>query len=108
MFLSRRHLLAALLAIACLPAASFAQDKAGDKPNEMPRANQLYKSGDIEAHAAVVWLLHRPWAVDKTWPDPTEAAFVLDKVRGGAPGTVAMTWCGPSEAYLDPVNQNQL
>jgi len=82
--------------------------QAGDKPNEMPRANQLYKSGDIEAHAAVVWLLHRPWAVDKTWPDPTEASFVLDKVRGGAPGTVAMTWCGPSEAYLDPVNANQL
>ena len=82
--------------------------QAGDNPKDLPRANQLYKSGDIEAHAAVVWLLHRPWAVDKTWPDPTEAAFVLDKVRGGSPGTVQMTWCGPSEAYLDPANANQL
>jgi lysophospholipase L1-like esterase len=34
MNLSRRHLLAALLAVACLPIASFAQDKAGDKPND--------------------------------------------------------------------------
>lgn len=82
--------------------------QAGDKAGELPKANQLYKSGDIEAHAAVVWLLHRPWAVDKTYHDPTEAAFVLDKVRGGSPGTVAMVWCGPSEAYLDPANANQL
>lgn len=82
--------------------------QAGDNPKDLPKASQLYKSGDIEAHAGVVWLLHRPWAIDKTWPDPTEAAFVLDKVRGGTPGVVPMVWCGPSEAYLDPANQNQL
>lgn len=82
--------------------------QAGEKPTDLPRSNQLYKSGDIEAHAGVVWLLHRPGAIDKTWPDQTESCFVFDKVRGGAPGVVSMTWCGPSEAYLDPVNANQL
>lgn len=82
--------------------------QAGDKPTDLPRSNQLYKSGDIEAHAAVVWLLHRPGAIDKTWPDQTDSSFVLDKVRGGAPGVVPMVWCGPSEAYLDPANANQL
>lgn len=82
--------------------------QAGDNPRDLPKASQLYKSGDIEAHAAVVWLLHRPWAIDKTWPDPTEATFVFDKVRGGSPGTVAMTWCGPSEAYLDPLKSVQI
>lgn len=34
MFLSRRSLLAALLAVASLPVVSFAQDKAGAKPND--------------------------------------------------------------------------
>lgn len=81
--------------------------QASDRADELPKASQLYKSGEIEAHVAVVWLLHRPWAIDKTWNDPGEASFVLDKVRGGAPGVVPMRWCGPSEAYLDP-NETRL
>lgn len=82
MFLSRRLLLAALVAIACLPAASFAQDKAGDKPND----------AIVPAPREGTWMKRHESFNERVKQGNVDLIFIGDSITQGWEGNGKAVW----------------
>lgn len=78
-----------------LPVVSAAQLRRipENRPDKVPCLQDLRESGDIEAEADVVELLHRPGQNDKN-KDQTAAEIIIGKSRHGRDGIVEVTWRG--------------
>ncbi len=87
MFLSRRHLLAALLAIACLTAAAFAQvafaqDKAGSQPND----------AIVPAPREGTWMKRHDSFNERVKKGNADLIFIGDSITQGWEGNGKAVW----------------
>lgn len=74
------------------------------RPDTRPQLSDLRYSGDVEANADVVMLLHRPHVLvpaNDLSVDHTEAWGLVVKHRNGPTGDVRMTFNGSTMRYLD-------
>lgn len=72
------------------------QASGGDRPS----MGHLRESGDIEADADIVALLHRPEHYDPT-DQPGIAEVITDKSRDGPTGIVRLRWDGAHQRFED-------
>lgn len=78
-------------------------------PVKPPTMADLKESGDVEEIADAVLLLHRPpyYAKGTYAGDQRDAAWIVDKMREGATGSIPMLWDGPYVRF-DPAPQQQV
>jgi replicative DNA helicase len=90
-------------------AAAQLNRKAEDRADHQPRMSDLRDSGQIEADADIVCLVHRPAYYScresgDVEPDPQDAILDVAKHRSGRNGAINMTW-RPSLTRFDNSNK---
>jgi replicative DNA helicase len=71
------------------------------RSDQRPTMADLRESGDVEAHADGVWLLHRPERYGQTDQNAGLVELILAKQRNGPTGTVELTWIGDQTRFED-------
>jgi replicative DNA helicase len=75
--------------------------KADTRTDRHPELSDLRESGEIEAHAAVVVLLHREDAYDRESPRAGEIDLIVAKNRNGPCATITAAFQGEYARIMD-------
>lgn len=86
-----------------LPVVALSQlnRKADTRADRRPELSDLRESGEIEAHAAVVILLHREDAYDRESPRAGEIDLIVAKNRNGPCATITAAFQGHYARIMD-------
>jgi len=86
--------------VVALSQLSRSNEQTGGKYPRRPIPSDLKESGDLEAHADGVLMIHRPGMYDKKKPD-TVAELIIGKQRNGPTGIVYAGWQKDTTRFTD-------